>query len=139
MNTTTFFKVTRFRIDSFLMKYVGVVSDKSEKQLLIKGCVEFYMVKNFPNSEIENVRRIRTRFSSKIGQKSDIRFFLTNPPTYIRLYPFFTNLPTYPNFGYPLWRARNWDFILWRILHTYLPAFQNTKIRKAGKNIWQTL
>ena len=41
------------------------------------------------------------------GQKLDIRSLLTYPPTYIRLYPIFTKLPTYPNIGYPLWTAPN--------------------------------
>ena len=38
-------------------------------------------------------------------KKSDIQFCLTYPPTYIRSYPIFPNLPTYPNIGYPLWTA----------------------------------
>ena len=45
------------------------------------------------------------KIQPKIMQKLDIRFCMTYPPTYIRLYPIFTNLPTYPKIRYPLWIA----------------------------------
>ena len=43
--------------------------------------------------------------SANFPEKSDIRFPLTYPPSYIRFYPIFVNLPTHPTIGYHMWMS----------------------------------
>ena len=73
------------------------------------------------------------KFNLELSKKLDIQFCLTYPLTYIRFYPIFANLPTYPKIGYPFWTppkylktesyysrgaielVLKWEFGLWRI------------------------
>ena len=74
-------------------------------------------------------------FSSKNSlfypAKSDIPFCFTYPPTYIPLYPIFTNLSTYPKIGYPLWTAPKLKLLLAEAkVERHLAYLEQDKLRR---------